>query len=120
MASSRSVHQPDLHLRLLMREHIPKREQNGRTRAAVVRPQKAWLEEGVVMARENENLLLGIRRDIELADDAVDGHRPAGRGGSEIVSFDPRAVFRKHLLDQRLGFLVPWRAGPPLAEGHHL
>ena len=99
-----------------MRERVSESEQNRGARAAVVRAEKAGFEQRVVVARENEDLLPGIGRDVELADDVVNGHRAAGRRRREVVGLDPRAVLGQHLLDELLGFLVTRRAWPALAE----
>ena len=89
-----------------MRQRVREREQDRRTRPTIVRPKEARLEEGVVVTRENENLLRRIRRDVELADDVVDRNRSARRGLRETVGVYLGGVFRELLLDLCLSFLV--------------
>src|SRR5580704_6091968 len=91
--------QPDLHAGFLVSESIGETEENRGAGCAVIRADKSGLEEGVVMSGEDENALLRIESDIELADDVVNRDWSARRGGDEIVGINLRAVFLQDLMD---------------------
>ena len=111
--------QPDLHLHRLMSQRIGKREQNASARAAVVRADEAWLEQRVVVAREDEDRLPRVVPDVEFPDDGPNRHGAARRAGRELVGVDHHAVLLQHAVDQVFRLLVPGRPRRPLAKSRH-
>src|SRR6266566_5740031 len=108
--------QPDLRPCLLASERVSERQQDRRTRRAVVCSDKSRFKESVVVSSENKNILVRVGADVELADDVVDRNRAARRGSDEVVGFDLRSVLLQSLMDQVLCLLMAGRSGPAFSE----
>ena len=111
---------PDLHFGFVCGERVGKSQQYGRAGTAVVGSGETGLEERVVVAGENEDLLLRIGAHVELTDDVMDSDRTARGPGSEVIRLDLAARPDDHLPDEVLRLFVTGRTGPALTESHDL